>query len=297
MEKADFTISVNPQVATIHSSTNSIVTIPVTITNMSLKSTDLHLVLKKIKSVEPVTGQVIYENNKQFLTTDTDVSSYVSVKSNGKPLQNVILSPQQKSTINVEVMLDQQRKSDYMFSLFYISNNNNYNTEHTHSVVIPGVASHILITTAETSPKDLELKEFSVPFFLMHGPVPVTTKLLNNGDHLVKPVIEIEISNMFNQVVETKTINETPILAHSSRSIYPVKIDVKNHSISNNDMFNYNDIFLLGKYTASITVKYQNTHVAEKKITFIVFPFDYVLVFFIGAYFFFSFIERVKSKL
>jgi hypothetical protein len=262
-------LGIYPPVFQIQATAPSDVKIPFFIQNFTDSSVPLTISLK------PFTADPAENGNITFL----DVANYpdpflpqrIQVLDSENSTGNLILSPQQKKDLTLEVQIpNNEPKGDYYLSLVFSSGAQNLNNRSSSQATI-SIASNILLSIGPVGKTQGQIADFSTPFFVTKGPVPFTVRVKNTSDHYITPKGSIVVANMFGQTIGKVNLLPVNILANTVRRI-PDSIQ------SNPTTAVWPEKFLVGPYTATLTLALSDSGpLFTRQIVFFAFPLEYLI--------------------
>lgn len=272
---------------------------PVSVYNFSDNSVDLKIVIKPFSQSESENGEVSYLAKSP---TGDFIAKNVRVLDDKNEISGITLSAKEikKLTLKITVPKDQSR-SDYYFSIIFLSSGQEINTSNT-SFSLGGVATNVLVSIGPQGPTNGEIKQFSAPFFLQNGPVPFTLKVLNKSDHYVTPKGQILIKNMFGQTVGKIDLLPVNILSNTARFIpdyqsYLISLKNKGFKFDSKTIF-WREKFLLGPYTASLTISLSDEGpVFKRSVFFIAFPAEGLIALVLVIFIVLIIRKKIKNRL
>jgi len=272
---------------------------PVTVYNFSDNPVDLKILIKPFIQSESENGEVSYVSKSP---TEDFIAKNVRILDDKNEISGITLSAKEikKLTLKITIPKDQSR-SDYYFSVIFLSSGQEVNTSNTSSA-LGGVATNVLVSVGPQGPTNGEIKEFSAPFFLQNGPVPFTLKVLNKSDHYITPKGQILIKNMFGQTVGKIDLLPVNILLNTARFIpdyqsYLTSLKNKDFKFDSKTTF-WNEKFLLGPYTANLTISLSDEGpVFKRSVFFIAFPIQGLIALVLVVFIILVIRKRIKNRL
>lgn len=216
---------------------------PITIQNLSSQPVALTITLKPFEQAGNRDGAVSYSIIE--VSSADSFFEKIKVYDGVNEAHNITLSPHQEKTLDlrVDVPIDEPA-SDYYFSVVFTTVSQPIQ-DINGSLIESGIATNVLLSIASPSGKEVKgvLEEFATQLFFEKGPVNFSIQVKNTGNNFIRPKGIIVIKNMFGQPVGKIDLSPVNILAHTSRTI----------SAPNDIAWKEN--FLLGQYTASLTLE------------------------------------------
>lgn len=255
------------------------------IQNKGNKTVKLNILLRPFKPDATNDGKV------QFVEgNDPELLKRIQIIDNSYAVSSIELGPKQTKNLALRVKLEPREPvTDYYFSVIFLTSDQLPKQEKSEDISIvsttqTGIALNVLLAAG---PKELpqgQIEEFSTPSsFRDSGPVPFTVKIRNHGVHFMTPKGVILVKNIFGQTVGRIDLQNTNILAGTSRSMIgtPYQLSAKNTptSPSYNGTAVWPEKFLLGLYTANLSLALsENGPVFNQTIRFIAFPSKLMLI-------------------
>jgi len=297
---------VYPPVFQIQAAPPSSIKIPFSIENFIDSSVDLTISLKPFTAAPSENGTVSFVNDLSSYP-DPSLLQKIQVLDNDAPIQSLTVAPKQKKDLNlsIEIPKDEAKGEYYISLLFTSSNQNDLGNSSSHTTI--SIGSNILLSVGPFGDTKGYIEDFSAPPFISKGPVPFTVKVKNASDHYITPKGDIIISNLFGQTVGkvdllpvnilSDTVRRIPDSAQSdanSKDYARIKTVVDNNT---HPVAIWPEKFLIGPYTATITIALSNSGPLYKKtIIFFAFPVEYLLAILITILLIFFIALRVKQK-
>lgn len=301
----ELSLGIEPPIIQIDTKRPASITTPITVENSSDVPVSLRIMLKAFTASDAQNGYVKYypENASEAKPA---IFSYIQFAQNDHNIDILKLAPKQSKVVTMHIGVPEKIDlGDYYFSVVFINLPDETDPKSTALKAAGGIATNVLLTIGPSGPTSGNIVEFSSPFFLEHGPVPFTLRLKNTSDHYITPKGEILIQNMFGQTIGRVDLLPVNILSQTIRAI-PDKLLSPDASRSANfvrpttryEAAVWPESFLIGPYTATVTIALSNQGpVFKKSIFFFAFPWylTLLLIFLIvmGAYIW----HRVKKKL
>jgi hypothetical protein len=277
---------------------------PFTLTNVSEAPVSLTILLKRFRDAGDSTGKVIYSNSKFITEANTDsFLKNVQVIDDTVAITQLTLGPKQKKNLVLRVPLPQDASTssgqDHYFSVVFLDQAPQEEAEveedTTLSQVQTGISLPVLISVNQTGDQRAFLSQFSAPFVIESGPVPFTVLVKNPGEHFIEAQGMILIKNMFGQTVGKIELPKTNILSGSTRFM---TVDPQQKASGNNTQSFWSEEFLLGFYTATITLATSpGQSLYTRSIHFFAFPAIGFTIIFLSILIIIFFILRVRKKL
>jgi len=297
-------LKIQPATLQIHSTSPADIRAPFALTNQTDSTIELSLILKRFEPSEDENGEIVF--SKPDLSNDKDKDAFlqkVQIVDNGFAVDSLTLSPKQEKKLQISLSLDKNSPpQDHYFAVVFIAKateNDMQNSENTISQVQIAISLPVLLSVGKNKDNALFIEEFSAPIFLQSGPVPFNLKVKNAGTHFVSPKALILIKNIFGQTVGRVEVPKTNILSGSSR--YLTNSNSKSFAYSpelSTQKFFWEEKFLLGFYTANLSIVNENNELLYTRTThFVAFPFIFLIGFLVGVFFLTIIIRRIKKKL
>jgi hypothetical protein len=269
------------------------------ISNQSEQSVKLNILLRPFKPDPANDGKVQYVegNNPKLLQR-------VQIIDNGYAVSTVELGPKQTKNLQVRVQLQKGDPiTDYYFSVIFLTSEELPKQDASKdasvlSTIQEGIALHVLVASGPKELPNAAIAEYSTPSrYRDSGPVPFTVKIRNNGPHFVTPKGVILITNIFGQTVGRIDLQNTNILAGTTRSMIgtPYQSAAKTPSPASSV---WPEKFLLGIYTAHLSIALSaDGPVYNQTIRFIAFPSKLLLILGLGMLLILLISLRIRKKL
>lgn len=296
---ASVNLGVYPPIFQTFTTPPSNISAPIDLYNLADETVEVKIILKPFTAASSENGEVSYLLESP---TQSFIANNVKILDENKPVDSLTLSPKEirKLSLNINVPQDQSR-SDYYFSVIFISSTSDQNNSNI-SQSSGGIATNVLLSVGPQGPNMGEIKEFSSPFLLENGPVPFTLRIHNSSDHFIAPKGQILITNMFGQAIGKVDLLPVNILSNTTRAI-PDSRSFTDSAKNPNLQFNpkiafWNEKFLLGPYTASLTVSLSDAGpVFKRTIYFVGFPLYAFLAIIIVIFIVFVIRKRIKTRM
>lgn len=279
-------LGIYPPVFQIQATAPSDVKIPFSVQNFTSLSVPLTISLKPFTADPAENGNVTFLDVPDY--ADPFLPERIQVFDRDNSIGNLILSPQQKKDLILEVQIpSNEPKGDYYLSLVFSSNTDNINNKNSSQASI-GIASNILLSIGPVGKTQGYIEDFSTPFFVAKGPIPFTVRVKNTSDHYITPKGNIVIKNMFGQAIGKVNLLSVNILANTIRRIpdssqsdlnskdyQVIKTEIENNSFP---VAVWPEKFLVGPYTATLTLALSDSGpLFTKEIMFFAFPLEYLI--------------------
>ena len=280
-------LGIYPPVFQIQTTPPSSVKIPFSIQNFADTSVDLIISLKPFTASSTENGEVSFLDDLSSYP-DPSLLGRIQVFEGDTSIQTITLAPKQKKDLNLAIEIPKDEvKGEYYISLIFNSNDQN-SMNSTSSQASAGIASNILLSVGPYGDAKGYIEDFSAPPFVSKGPIPFTVRVKNTSDHYLTPKGDITISNMFGQTIGKVNLLSVNILSNTVRRIPDsVQSDTtsKNYAqikaVVNKNVYPvtvWPEKFLVGPYTATLTLALSNTGPLYKKsIVFFAFPAEYLI--------------------
>lgn len=292
-------IGVYPPVIEVQTTPPSSPSTTITVSNFESLPVQLSIQLIPIRTNRLNNGQIELAPELASKPLYQIVQSRIQVIDNGQKVDSITLDPLEKRDLTLNINTEKgDPPGDFYYALTFISKG--IELSQTSTSQIPGgVATNVLLSIGPKTQSTADIEDFSTKSFFESGPVPFHLLVKNTSSHLIAPVGKITITNMLGKEVGSSEVLSQYILADSKR--YLVDKDSINHETSktnNAPTVIWPEKFLLGAYTAKVTLKLDDTGVTvTKSISFFAFPtYLYFIIFavlFIGI----SIYIRVKKRL
>jgi hypothetical protein len=279
-------LGIYPPVFQIQATTPSDVKIPFSLQNFTDSSVPLTITLRPFTAGQTENGNITYLDVPIY--SDPFLPQRIQVLDGDNSIGNLILSPQQKKDLTLEVQIpSNEPKGDYYLSLVFSSGTDNLNSRNSSQATI-GIAGNILLSIGPVGKTQGYIENFSTPFFTSKGPIPFTVRVKNSSDHYITPKGDIIIKNMFGQTIGKVNLLSVNILANTMRRLpdsvqsdpnskdyQNIKTAVENNSFP---VAIWPEKFLVGPYTATLTLALSDSGpLFTKEIVFFAFPLEYLI--------------------
>lgn len=306
---SELSLGISPPLLQIEAIPPASVTAPITVQNLSDESVELQIVFKPFTqgSNEDGTPQY-YTKDQPFPGANPHIFEKMQILDAGAhAIQSLLLAPHQEKNLTLHIgILKDEPLSDYYFSIVFISKTPE-GSDANATQASGGVATNVLLSIGTKGQAKGFLEEFSAPFFVEKGPVPFTVRLKNTSAHYINPEGEILIKNMFGQIVGRVDLLPVAILAHTIRAI-PDSLQSPDSTgsakmnyerlIMNSPKAFWNESFLLGPYSATLTVALSPEGPRYiKTIHFIAFPNQAVVALVASLIFILIIRDRLNRRL
>jgi hypothetical protein len=275
------------------------------ISNQGTKTVKLNVILRPFKADAANDGKVLYlEGN------DPKLLQKVQIIDNGYAVSTLELGPKQTKNLQVRVqILPGEPITDYYFSVIFLTVENLPKQDagkdaKVLSTIQEGIALNVLVASGPKELPNASIAEYSTPStFRDSGPVAFTVKIRNNGPHFVTPKGVILIKNIFGQTVGRLDLQNTNILAGTTRSMIGTPYNkAANSDAAPSDITSSTAVwpekFLLGIYSANLSLALsEDGPVFNQTIRFIAFPSKLLLILGIIALVLLLISLRIRKKL
>lgn len=275
-------LGIEPPLLQIEALPSAKIQSPITIENFADKAVELDIVIRPFKPSPKENGEILFLD-----------ASYlhpgVEIRENNLPITALILAPGQQKTLILHLDVNKnERPSDYYFSVVFISKHSK-SDQNNHTISSGGIAANVLVSIGPTEKAKGEIEEFSAPFFIEQGPVALTLRLKNTGNHMITPKGVILIENMFGQTIGKVELLPVYVLSQSIRGI---------PSTFSSTKAIWYESFLLGPYKAKLTLALSDQGpVFTRAIRFAAFPLEFVAgaIILLGILIFVAY--RIRSRM
>ncbi len=299
---ADNTIfNLSPTLISIKTKSPADINFPLHIENLSNGDVVLEVILRPFTpgKTEGVPQVYINFNNDLLLRK-------IEIKDSSQMVidKELKLGPKSKKTLIVHIPVSgSDPESDHYFSIFFITEPPKppeviSQDIQASSLIRTGVAATVLLSINDHESESVMVSDFTTNSFIQHGPVPFRVLVTNKGRHFVRLNGQVGIKNIFGQEIGSISLLPANILANSSRTLSSESSHDSNLDNLQNQAVIWGEIFLLGPYTATLSlVNPDGTIVLEKTTHFFAFPYGFglgivLIILLIGFL-----ISRVKKKL
>ena len=256
------------------------ITTPINIQNFGDETVDLQILLKPFTASKKENGEVSFPFSNSPIPGINPfiLENSVQVGFNEHNIDSLTLAPGQEKTLQLHIGIPKDEPpSDYYFSVLFVSKSLSGEGNLTNAA--GGIGTNVLLSIGPKGKAQGIIEEFSVPSFLEKGPVPFTVRINNTGKHAIAPHGIILIKNMFGQTVGKVDLLQVNILSQTIRALpdssqspeatpagtinpstsLPLRreasrTDISQLIINNSPTAFWHENFLLGPYTATLTV-------------------------------------------
>lgn len=309
-DKADassLSLGISPPIIIVQLDPPASVKTPITIKNLSDKSTTLQIFFKPFKAADTENGAVQYLTNQKGIPgPDQKLFEKVQIMESDNAIDTLTLGPKQKKTVMLHLGIPEDEPiADYYFSIIFLNKVDQKNSINSASQAIGGIATNVLLTIGK-EPAQGTVTEFSAPGFVEHGPVPFTVRIRNTGKHVIAPKGVIIIKNMFGQTIGKVDLLPVNILVNSTRAIPDASQNPEKKHPSTpyalqpttSPVAYWSENFLLGFYTATLTVSLSNNGpVYTRDIYFGAFPLTIIIALLVVCFIILLIRKKLKNRL
>jgi len=301
-------LGIYPPIIQIQATAPTNTTTPFFIQNFSDSTVDLNISVKPFTASPAEDGTVSFLDNLNSFPDPSLLQKVRVEDGEDNPIQTITLSPKQKRNLNLKIEIPQnQDKGDYYMSLIFTSKSED-STQANSSQASAAITSNILLSVGPVGETRGYVEDFSTSPLVTKGPLAFTIKVKNTSDHYITPKGDIVITNMFGQRVGKVNLLPVNILSNTVRRI-PDSIQADANSkqyasiqaIIEKNQFPvavWPEKFLLGPYTASLTIALSDTGpLFKRSIVFFAFPTEYLLGIILIIIVIIFIIIRVKQKI
>lgn len=284
-------LGIYPPIIQIQTTPPSSVAAPITIENSSDNSVSLDISFRPFKPLE--NGDIEFLKADEKSGENPLIYNNMQIFEGDHVIKTVKLAPKQKKSLTIHIGINEQEKaSDYYFSVLFISKASN-TVGSTQSEAIGGIATNVLLSIGPAGPTTGKITQFSTPFFIERGPVPFIVKLNNTSGHYIAPDGLITIKNVFGQIVGKVDLVSVNVLSNSTRIIPSADKSI----LLTDPKALWNEKFLLGPYTARVTLGMSDEGpIYSKTTTFFAFPLELLAGILISICIVILIIKRVREK-
>lgn len=280
-----FSVGVFPPIIKINASPPVSLQTPIIIKNPTDQTETFNISFKPFTQSDDENGQVRYLKNDELNLKDPLIFQRIKVLDSDNQVSSVELAPgeQKKLTLNIDIP-DGESASEYYFSVLFISSSPQLQSQENKSDILTGVATNVLLSIGTKEKPNVKLTNFATDFFKEKGGAQFSVKALNQGNQFANVGGYILIRNLFGQTVGRVELNKTNILAKTSR--YLASSGELSKAL-------WPETFLLGPYTATLTLTASDHPVLIRTVHFIGAPIQILIISLIVI----SLIILVRSKL
>lgn len=263
----------------------------ITLQNGSDQTITYSIFLMPFKPSGSKNGELEYDKSK--LSEYKDFFKGVQVSDKNKVISEIKLGPKQNKELTLRIAVAKGHPPrDYYFSVLFISQEGTGSKENSFVGARAGIATNVLVTLGPKTKSQGHIKEFSLSRFVTRGPVNFTLSLANTSPHYLSIQGNVLVRNIFGQTVGNINLVPANVLANSERFL-----ESENNPDSFSPKLIWNENFLLGIYTADLTVALsEEGPVLKESVTFFAFPLELILGLLAGLILTIGIIRRVKRK-
>jgi len=288
-------LTVSPSLIRIEAKPPADIWTPFTIKNNGAQPISLKIGYKAFDPQASSNGNVVFLPDGQT-TTGEDKKIFEKmqiVDDQNISHDSIDIGPQQQLRFRLRITLPpNEPTSDYYFSLIFLekpgpidqsalkTNNKDHNS---FSTLQAGIGFNVLMAVGEKKTPEGMITNFHVPWFLNSGPVPFSLSVYDTGEHFINPQGEILIKNIFGQTIGKVEVPSTIVLAGTQRDFTSDDMvssanKSMNKAQNNGSFLVWPEKFLLGAYTATLTLKLSSQGpIYVRTIHFISFPVIFFL--------------------
>lgn len=278
---AGMELGIDPPILQIEALPPSEINSPIVFENQSEEPLAVVVQLKPFKAAPTDNGEVQYlSENEPMRGANPNIFQRIQLQDEDKKrVSSFTIGPRQKKSLVLSVRIPKNEPaSDYYFAVLFLASvpkdQKTAPDQENFTTTSGGIGTNVLLSIGpKGNPKGV-LEVFSVPFFLEGGPVPFRVKVRNDGNYYTTVQGNIVIKNMFGQRIGNVELLPVNVLAGSSRFIpdsrqIPDRIETltdepaskreekkqTDKQINRQPTAVWNESFLLGPYTATLTMK------------------------------------------
>ncbi len=269
-EASALSLGISPSVIKIQAAPEETVTKTLVLENRTDQEAKLGIVFMPFQQSDAENGQPLYNVKKEdFFRTDPDIFQKIKIYNGSEIIDTITLAPKQKKNLTLSITLPKdERPSDYYFSIVFIAKDtiDTQNIADKESIatmqIKAGIATHVLLSVSEKHIKaEGIIEEFTTPTLQGKGPVQFALRVKNTGNTATSIHGVIIVKNLFGQAIGKIMLKPTYVLANSSRNI----------------PLSWPENFILGPYTAYLTLTFDNGPIFGRTIYFFGFPMQFFL--------------------
>jgi hypothetical protein len=302
-EASSVSLGVYPPIIQIDTLSPANISTDIQIQNQGEESQDLSIIIKPFKAKGSENGELSYLFASDQFGTDPLMAQRIKIMDGNNQISSITLAPKQEKKLKLVVDIPKgETPSDYYFSIIFASNSP-VNNGLSASLNTAGIATNVLLSIGPKAKAEGEIIEFSAPFYLESGPVPLTVRLRNQSDFFITPRGSILIKNVFGQTIGKVDLLPVNILAHSVRSIPGSdQFDAKEFKIDaaawQEQKALWSEKLLIGPYTANIAIALtEDGPVLRKTIYFVGFPTQAIIGLILIVIFLLIIGKRLQKKI
>jgi hypothetical protein len=285
------------------------ITAPIKLENPGDDPIDLKIEFKEFRPSDKANGEI------EFLGHNSStIFSKIQLTEAGISTNQLSLGPKQKKDLTLRITLTPEEKTrDHYFSVVFVSSQPQSQLteseagQHSVTRINAGVAMNVLLSVTSSTPEEtppqpgnVTIEEFTAPSFVEKGPVSFNVKLQNKTSNYINPKSTIYVKNMFGQLIGKIDLQQSNILANSSRYLSTQNqpssslSEVEGHSPT----ALWLESFLLGFYTAELRVEVEpDAPPLTKTIRFTAIPTQLLLSVTFAVIFSLMVYRRVKQRM
>lgn len=254
-----------------------------TLENQGEKAVSLTIEYKPFTAADTENGQLTYLDEPIPASFIALKKSLQVLDDEGKTQSTIDLGPKQKKNFTLRLNLTKPaEKKDEYFSIIFINKAGQSTSKEkvSRTTIYTGIGMNVLLSLGEKTQPEMNLQEFSAPFYTESGPVPFTVRVHNKGVHRIAPKGIVLVKNMFGQTIGRVDLPATNILAASTRAFSD---DTTTTAASTSSGLSvpvalWQEKFLLGWYTADLSlIGEEKQQLIKAQTHFFAFPLTVLL--------------------
>lgn len=280
-EKDAFSLQIYPPITEITANVGTQPESSIQIRNTGENTANLDIQFKVLKASQEGNGKIEYLDEAS--PAQNILFKNIKILDKDQEITSLELKPLEARNLKLKITLNENiEPGDYYFSIIFISKD--INDTQKSSVSIPGgISTNIILAVDNKEAIKAEILEFSAPWIMTSGPVPITLLLKNDGKRLFKPSGTITIRDMFGKNVARIELLPDIVLSGAKRYIRDIKQatpsadNVLNNRSLTNPAIVWPEKFLFGLYTINLDVKTSETEPSfQRTISFIAVPVFFI---------------------
>lgn len=298
----EFSVGVYPPIIQATTLPPTVIKPKISISNKTQSEVVLKIELKPFRPTGKGDGSVSYPSSNSL--PEYLIFPKIKFLEGENQINEVILGPNESKEISMQIDIDRDAPlSDYYFSVVFITNGENTASE---NIQIPaGISTNVILSIGQNKSKDIKVDLFFVPKILTSSPIPFTLLVKNNGENLITPSGNIEITNMFGDTVDKISILPEYVLSKSTRFLveetYASRSSELNefvNKLDNNNVLLFNKSGLFGKYEAKVNgfLLEDSGVVFSSSVVFYILPLPYIAALLICIFITIVIFFRLRKK-
>lgn len=284
---SEYAIGLYPPVIRIHQQTPGTIQTPISIENLSDSLVNLRILIKRYIPSSDTSGKISFPSDKDHDKEYDRLFEQIKVMDGKQIISDLYLAPKQQKQLFLNInLLPDQKKSEYYFSIIFITNNGEVDQLNSSAIKL-GVATNVILDYQTSDTIIAAITHFSAPQFNQQGPIPFAISLKNSSQHYIMPKSFIKIYDVFGNQIDTLRLSNIIIPANTSRHF----------ANTDNAAILWDKSALLGTYTATLQIALSpKGPVLIKSIRFISLPYSFIVLILFCLIFILVVTIRFKTK-